>query len=351
MLFGGKKILALDIGTSSIKLAEMDSARNGWVLKKFGVVSMNPGWMRDGEIVDPTSVSQTIVALIQSVRSKRKNVASALFGNAVIVKRISMAPIEESLIAEAVKWEAEQYIPFDINEASIDHHVLHGHNRGAAGNLDILLIGAKQEFVYRFIETIESAGLKCAIIDVSGFALANCFEANYGQVEGVTALLNIGAGVTNLVIVERGEVIFSRDSSVGGNTYTNEIHKAMGVSLQEAESLKISASAGHEVPAEVNSVLASTTEQVVDEIRTAVEFFVATGGGGRINRMYVSGGSMFIPSLLEEIFKAVGVPFEVLNPFQQVGYDRKVLTADYIQQIQSICAVAMGLALRDMKEE
>ena len=350
MLFGGKKILALDIGTSSIKLAELDSSRKGWVLKKFGVVSVSPGWIRDGEIVDPTSVSQAIVTLVQSARSKRKNVASALFGNGVIVKRISMAPIEENLISEAVKWEAEQYIPFDINEASIDHHVLRGHSRSVGENLDILLIGAKQEYVYRFIETIESAGLKCAIVDVSGFALANCFEANYGQLEGVTALLNIGAGVTNLVIVEKGDVIFSRDSTVGGSTYTNELHKAMGVSIQEAESLKISASAGHEVPAEVNAILTSTTEQVVDEIRTAIEFFVATGGGGRINKMYVTGGSMFIPSLLEEISKAVGVPFEVLNPFQQVGYDAKELTPDYIQQIQSICPVALGLAMRDMKE-
>lgn len=350
MFFGGKKIVAVDIGTSSIKLAEMDGGRKGWTLKKFGVVTLSPGWVKDGEILEPQSVAEALKTLVSSVKCKRKNVATGIFGNGVIVKRISMAPIEENLIAEAIKWEAEQYIPFDISEAAIDYHIIGKENRNPADNLDIILVGAKQEFVFRFIETIESANLKCSILDVSGFALANCFEANYGKPEGMTAILNIGAGITNLVIVEKGEVIFSRDSMVGGSTYTNELHKAMGVSIPEAESLKISASVGQEVPPEVNSVISSTTEQVVDEIRNAFEFFIATGGGGRVNRIYVTGGSIFIPKLVEEISSAIGVAFEVLNPFQRVTYDEKALTADYIQQIQSISPVAIGLAMRDMKE-
>ncbi len=350
MLFGQKKILALDIGTSSIKLAEIDSSRKGWMLRKFGVVTLNPGWVKDGEIVEPQSVAATIKTLVQSVKSRRKNVATAIFGNGVIVKRISMAPIEENLIAEAIKWEAEQYIPFDVNGAAIDHHIIRHDDRGAGENLDIILIGAKQEFVFRFIESLESADLKCTILDVSGFALANCFEANYGKLPGLTALLNIGAGVTNLVIVENGEVIFSRDSMVGGQTYTNDLHKSMGVSIPEAESLKISASMGQEVPPEVNTIMTSTTEQMVDEIRNAFEFFIATGGGGRVNKIYVTGGSIFIPKLVEEVSAAVGVPFEVLNPFKEITFDEKALTSEYIQQIQSICPVAIGLGLRGMKE-
>ena len=350
MFFGQKKILALDIGTSSIKLAELDSSRKGWTLRKFGVVTLSSGWVKDGEIIEPQSVAATIKTLVQSVKSRRKNVATGIFGNGVIVKRISMAPIEENLISEAIKWEAEQYIPFDVNEAAIDHHIIRRQDRGAGENLDIILIGAKQEFVIRFIEALESADLKCSILDVSGFALANCFEANYGKTSGLTALLNIGAGVTNLVIVENGEVIFSRDSMIGGQTYTNDLHKAMGVSIPEAESLKISASLGQEVPPEVNTIMTATTEQMVDEIRNAFEFFIATGGGGRVNKIYVTGGSIFIPKLVEEVSAAVGVPFEVLNPFKEISFDEKALTADYIQQIQSICPVAIGLGLRGMKE-
>ncbi len=346
--FGSKKVIAIDIGTSSVKLAEMDATRKGWVLRKFGIVTLNPGWVKDGEILEPQAVAGSIKTLVQSVKTKRKNVATSIFGNGVIVKRISMAPIEENLIAEAIKWEAEQYIPFDVAEAAIDHHVIKHKEQGAGENLDIILIGAKQEFVFRFIETLESASLKCSILDVSGFALANCFEANYGKVPGLTAILNIGAGVTNLVIVDNGEVIFSRDSTVGGETYTNEIHKAMGISIAESESMKISASMGQEVPPEVNAVINSTTEQMVDEIRNAFEFFIATGGGGRVNKIYVTGGSIFIPKLVESISAAVGVPFEVLNPFQQISFDEKTLTAEYVQQIQSICPVALGLAMREM---
>lgn len=350
MFFGEKKILALDIGTSSVKLAELDETRKGWELKKFGVVNLNPGWVTGGEIVEPQSVAESVKALVSSVRSRRKNVATGIFGNGVIVKRISMASIDENLLSEAIKWEAEQYIPFDIAEAAVDFHVVNKSGRDPAENMEVILAGSRQEFVFRFIETIESAGLKCSILDVAGFALANCFEVNYGSPDGVSAVLDIGAGVTNLVIAEKGEVIFSRDSTTGGATYTSEIHKAMGVSIPEAESLKISASLGQEVPPEVNSIITSTTEQVVEEIRNAFEFFVATGGGGRVNRLYVTGGSVFIPRLAEEISAAIGIPFEILNPFQKISYDEKALTSDYIQQIHSISAVALGLGLRKMKE-
>jgi type IV pilus assembly protein PilM len=181
--------------------------------------------------------------------------------------------------------------------------------------------------------------------------LANCFEANYGARPGATALLNIGAGVTNVVILEEGNVVFARDVIIGGQNYTMEIHKALGVSIPEAESLKISASLGQEVPNEVISIITNTTEQVVEEIRNAFEFYTATGGGNKPDLMFVSGGCIFIPNLVEELSKVLGVGFEVFNPFQSVTYDSKVLSAEYIQQIQSIAPVVLGLGMRGSKEK
>lgn len=346
MFFGDKKILALDIGTSSVKLAEIEPSRKGPMLKKFAVYPLSPGLVNGGEIVDAGGVAQAVDSLVRSSKSKRKHVATGMWGTSVIVKKISMPKMEDKLVAEQIKWEAEQYIPFDINEISLEHHILR--NRSSMESMDVLLVAAKQEFLFRFMESIESVGLKCAVVDVAGFALANCFEANYGVVDGIVSLVNVGAGVTNLVVLERGEVIFCRDIPVGGATYTAEINKQMGISLTEAEALKISASLGQEVPDEVNNILASTNDQVVEEIRNSFAFFGATSGGLAANRMFVSGGSIFVPGLVDQVSRAAGVNYEILDPFQRITYDPKAMSADYVSQIKAISPVALGLAMRKL---
>ncbi len=349
MFFGEKKLVAIDIGTTSLKLAEIESSRRGLVLKRFAIYPLNPGLVVGGEISDAAAVAQCISTLVKSNKIKTKFAATGLWGGSVIVKKISMPKMEASLVAEQVKWEAEQYIPFDINEISLEHHILK--NRANSDSLEVLLVAAKQDFVFRSVETIESAGLSCSVLDVSAFALANCFEANYGQLDGTVALLNIGASVTNLVVLDRGEVIFCRDIPVGGGSYTNEINKAMGVSLVEAESLKISASMGQEVPSEVNSIIAAASEQVVEEIRNSFEFYTATAAGANIQRLYVSGGSIYIPGLVEQLAKTIGAPYEIFDPFLKITYDQKMFTAEAISQIKAICPVAIGLAMRKPNEK
>jgi type IV pilus assembly protein PilM len=346
MFFGGNSVVALDIGTSSIKLAEVEMNRRGPTLKRFSVVRLAPGLVSGGEIVDTVTVGQNIEALLKSAKSAKKNIATGMWGSSVIVKKISMPKMEEKLVAEQIKWEAEQYIPFDINEVSLEHHILRNRG-GSAESMEVLLIAAKQELLFRLIESIEASGAKCVIVDVAGFALANCFEASYGVQQGTVGILNIGAGVTNFVVIDRGEVVFCRDVPVGGQVYTTEIQKAMGVSPQEAEALKLSASLGQEVPQDVNNILSATNDQVVDEIRNSFEFYGATSGGvGSISRIYVSGGSMYVPGLVEQISRAVSVPYEFFDPFTKLAYDAKSLPADFIAQIKAICPVAIGLAMR-----
>ncbi len=341
-LFGSNKLVALDIGTSSIKLAEIDQTSRGPILRKFGVYPLNPGIVDGGEIQDVGGVGQAIESLLKIAKSKRKQAVTGMWGNSVIVKKIAMPKMEPKLVAEQIKWEAEQYIPFDVNEISLEHHIL----EGGAENMDVLLVAAKQEYLFRFLECLESGGLKCAIMDVAGFALANVFELNYGKLDGAVALLNIGAGLTNFVIVEKGQVIFCRDINVGGTIYTNEIAKGMGVSPEEAESLKVSASMGQAVPDEVNSIIAATTEQVIQEFQNSFEFYAATAGGSPITKLFVSGGSIYLPGLVEQIAQTTGLPFEMINSFSKLQYDQKAFTPDYIEQIKAISPVVLGLALR-----
>jgi type IV pilus assembly protein PilM len=345
MFFGTKKILGLDIGTSSIKIAELEAGRRGITLNKFTVVPLANGAVNGGEILDSTAVAQVIQSGVRQSKTKRKSCVTGMWGTSVIVKKITMPMMDEKVVAEQIKWEAEQYIPFDINEISLEYHILKS-LRGAGENMDVLLVAAKQEFVFRYLEVVEQAGLKCAVMDVSGFALANCFEFNYGVTNEATALLNIGAGVTNFVVVDRGEVIFSRDISVGGMNYTNELNKQMGVSLAEAESLKVSASMGSEVPAEVNTIIGTTNDAVIEEIRNNFEFFSATSAGATIRKFYVTGGSIYVPGLVESLSTATGVPFEVMDPFLKVSYNPRTVAPDFFAQIKPISAVALGLAMR-----
>lgn len=344
MFFGDKKLVAIDIGTSTVKIAEIDFASRGPILRKFAIIPLGANMIQNGEIVDVAGVAQVIKELLSVSKSKRKRAVSALWGSGVIVKKIGMPKMDTKLIAEQLKWEAEQYIPFDINEISLEYHILN--SRTSSENMEVLLVAAKQDYMFRLIEAIESSGLKCVLVDVVGFALANCFEWNYGISDRPVALLNIGGGVTNFVVIEKGEVIFCRDVAVGGVNITSEISKSMGISYQEAESLKISASLGQGVPDEVMSIIRSTNELILDEIRNSFEFFAATANGAQVSKFYVSGGSVFLPGLVEQISKVSGIPFEPFDPFQKIQYDTKTFSFEYIEQIKAISPVVLGLGLR-----
>jgi type IV pilus assembly protein PilM len=345
MFFKSKKVIGLDIGTSSIKVAEIEVSGKRSSLISFGITPTPNGTVTGGEITDITAVSNAIRGLALEIKSKRRMVSTGMWGTAVIVKKITIPKIEPSLVADQIQWEAEQYIPFDINEISLAHHILK--KSGSPETMDILLVAAQNQLVVQYAEAVESAGLSCEIIDVSGFALANCFECNYGKRIGeCIGILNLGAGISNFVVVSDGEVVFNRDIPTGGLTYTNDIHKELGVTLGEAETLKISASAGREVPEEVHRVIQTTTESVTEEIHNSFEFFGATASGLAIEKCYYSGGCSSLPGLVENISKTLNLSFERVDPFLRVAPSARGLSPGYLQQIRPFAPVALGLAMR-----
>lgn len=347
MFSRNKKVIGLDIGTSSIKLAEIELGRSGASLLNFIMAPTPPSSISGGEISNIGSISAAIQSLAAEAKSKRKSVSTGMWGTAVIVKKITIPTIEEKMIDEQIRWEAEQYIPFDINEISLSYHVLKGSSNRET--MDLLLIAAQNELVYQYSDAIDAAGLKPAIIDVSSFALANQFEMNYGKRNGETlGLLNIGAGVTNFIVLHNGEVIFSRDIPVGGGHYTNEIHKELSVSLQEAEGLKINFAQQAEVPDAVHSVVSATNEIVSDEIRNSFEFFSATSAGLNLSKIYYSGGGSQLPGLVEHLANSTGVYFEPMNPFIRVSSGNKKYNSVYMSQIAPYAGVAIGLAMREV---
>ncbi|AHZ86917.1 type IV pilus assembly protein PilM [Bdellovibrio bacteriovorus] len=346
MFFKSKKVIGLDIGSSSIKLAEMDVSGKGAQLLSFGFAPTPPNAVSGGEIVDIASVGIAIQQLINEVKTKRKIIATAMWGTAVIVKKITIPKMDRKLIKDQIRFEAEQYIPFDINNISLAHHILN--SSASPDAMDILLIAAQNELVTQYTQVIEVSGLTCGVLDVSGFALANAFELNYGKIPGeVIGILNFGASITNFVVLQNGEVIFCRDIPVGGANYTNEIHKAMGVTVAEAEALKLSAISRREVPDEVHSIISATNEAVTEEIRSSLDFLSATTNGLVLSRCFYTGGSSATSGLVETVSRVTGIMMEPFNPFLRVKANPKKFSPEYLDQISSFAGVVTGLALRE----
>jgi type IV pilus assembly protein PilM len=344
MFFGNKKLLGLDIGSSTIKIAELNIGRSGAELVSFGFVPTPHGAINAGEISNPTALSLAISGLVSEIKTKRKKVCVGMWGTSVIVKKITIPRIEKKLIADQIRWEAEQYIPFDVNDIALSHHVIEGPS--GADTLDVLLIAAQNSMVSQYSQTVMESGLQLSILDVTGFALANAFEVNYGKKTGETvALLNIGAGNTNFVVLNAGDVVFSRDMPVGGFNYTSEIQKEMGVSATEAESLKLSAVAKGEVPDEVHSIIAVSNDAMTEEIRNGFDFFAASTTGLTISRCFFSGGGSGMPGLMEKVGQLASIPVEKFKCFRKITPGRN-LTPAYLQQINSFAPVAIGLGLR-----
>jgi type IV pilus assembly protein PilM len=345
MIFGSKQVIGLDLGTSSIKMAELKQSGRSFKLMNFGMSAIPEGLVDGGEIVDPSALAQIIMALHKELGLKTKSVCTGMFGGAVIVKKISMPRIDPKLISEQIQWEAEQYIPFDLSEVNLDYHLLPT-KREDAETMDILLVAAKHDYIIRYFEAIEIAGLKCAMIDVNGFALANCFELNYGVRNETLALINIGAGVTNLVVLEKGGVIFCRDIPFGGSMYNLEISRELGVSTQEAEELKIGFAQTQSSPEELATVIKNTNEMICEEITESFSFYDQSNSGGAISEIFLSGGSVRVPSLVDSIAETTGISCHVMNPFQKITLNTKAFSDQFVKEITPFAPCVLGLSFR-----
>lgn len=344
MFFKSNKVIGIDIGTTSIKIAELKISRGSATLESFAIVPTPPNSVAGGEIHDIAAISMAIQSGLHEAKIKNKNAATGMWGTAVIVKKVSMPRMDKKLIKDQIRFEAEQYIPFDLSNVSLGYHELNSNS--APDTMDVLLVAAQNELVKQYSQSLEIAGLTCAVLDVSGFAFANAFEFNYGKMVETVGLINFGATITNFVVVQNGDIVFCRDILVGGANFTNEIHKTLGVTIPEAEALKMNAGAGREVPIDVHSVLSQVNEAVVEEVRNAIDFLGATTNGIAIRNFYYSGGASLTPGLVETLSRVTGVPAYPMSPWNKIKANTKKLDPNYIEQITSFSSVALGLSLR-----
>jgi type IV pilus assembly protein PilM len=345
----GRNALGLDIGTSSIKLVQLKESKKGIQLASFSMAPLPSEAIVDGAVMNSGAVVDTIQAMVAAQKLKNRQCAISISGHSVIIKKISLPAMTPEELDESIKWEAEQYIPFDVNDVYIDYQILQ--TRPEQGQMDVLLVAAKKEMVDEYANVVREAGLEPVVVGIDCLTIQQCFELNYGYPPGETiVLINTGASTININVVANGITTFTRDIAMGGNQFTEEIQKQLNVSYDEAEAYKLGGERGVDadsvVPQEVERVVSAVSEQMASEIHRSLDFYMATSSEGRISRIYLSGGSAKIPALGRTLENRIGVACELVDPFRGVQVDPKLFNLDYINQVRPLAAVVVGLGLR-----
>src|SRR5262245_21933017 len=342
-----KAVVGLDIGSSAVKAVELKPAGKGFRVGAFAIEPVPPDSIVDGAIIDGGAVAEAIRRLFDRKTFKTKEVAASLSGNAVIVKKISLPVMTEAELGESIYWEAEQYIPFDIQDVNLDYQILDpGTGPDSKGTMDVLLVAAKKEKIADYTNVISQAGRVPVVVDVDAFALQNAYEVNYGPEPGaIVVLLNAGASAININILSGDQSLFTRDISIGGNAYTEAVQKELGLPFDRAEQAKKGQSDGMALD-DVRPVLHAMTENVLLEIQKTFDFFKATAASDRIDRILLSGGACAVDGFAQALAERFRAPVEMLDPFRKIAFDAPKLGVAQLEHLVPTAAVAVGLALR-----
>jgi len=351
MVFGKKDhLIGLDIGSRSIKTAEIVETKRGRTLKNFGIVDIAHGAIEEGTINDPESVAESIQQLLKSCGIKENNVAVSIGGYSVIVKKIIIQTMAEEQLQETIHFEAEQYIPFDISDVNLDFQIL-GESESNPNQMDVVLVAAKKEMVDDYINLVNLAGLNPCIIDVEAFALQNCFETNYDLQKENIALIDIGASKTSLNILKDAASVFMRDVSLGCGQINQKIMSLIECTFEEAEQLKSGNKPDRLSPDDLKGIVSSVVSDWCTEIRRALDFFYSTYPEDKIKRIVLSGGGANIAEFRDLLATEASAEVETMNPFLSFPIENKKIDEEYIKQIAPQAAICMGLAIRKVDDK
>jgi type IV pilus assembly protein PilM len=341
-----KQCIGLDIGSSSVKAVQLRKKGTGWALQAFGMQPLVPQTIVDGTIMDQGAVSEAIRALWGRLKLRQKEVAIAIAGHSVIIKKISVPAQRADELANNFKAEAEHHIPFGRDDVELDYFVTNPNN--ASGQTELLLVAAKKEVVADYIQVVRDAGLIPVVVDVAAFASQNGFEANYPLDQRETiVLITVGAAISNINIVRSGVSLFTRDVTIGGNAFTEEIQKQLNIAADEAEAYKVGGGQGENgvVPQDVLRVIDGVAEVMAGEFQRSLDFFLATTADANVTRICLAGGTAKVTSLHRAIERRSRLPLEAVDAWKRVEIDGQ-LDRTYLANHSPEALIGVGLAMR-----
>lgn len=341
-------VIGLDIGSSAIKLLQLKSSKKGYVLERFGIKPIDPELIVDGAVMDAGRVVDALKELVREQGVKTKDVVISVSGHSVIVKKISLPSMTEDELEESIKWEAEQYIPFDVNDVNLDFHILPNAEVADGGDsMAVVLVAVKKDRLSEYTSLVMEAGLNPVVVDVDAFTLENLYGVGYGAAGSeVVALVNIGASVMNIHIVKGGHFSFTRDISTGGNRYTEMIQRDLNVAFDAAERAKRGEIVEGVNPEALQEIIATMNGELAAEIGRSFDYFRSTSTQETIDRVFISGGTAKIPGLAAFMSERLGVSVEMMDPFRNIQVGGKAVDAQALAAAGPQAAVVMGLALR-----
>src|ERR671938_886089 len=311
---GNRGLVGLDIGSSSVKAVELTGKPGALSLVNLGFEGLQPDTVVDGQIMEMNGVSGVIAGLFGAHQFKTDRVAAGVSGSSVIVKNIIVPQMTREELQESIDWHAEEHIPFEISDVSLDYQVVgSGHD-----SLHVLMAACKRDFVANLKQAIQLAGKQPAVIDVDAFALQNCYEINYEPSDNLAvALLNIGASTMNINILRGVRSVFTRDVSVGGNQYTALLQKELGLTHEQAEAVKRGAPLPEgAAQKDIGPVLETVSDILALEIQKTFDFYRATSDDGQaaVRKILLSGGCSKLPGLAAYLASRFEMSVELFDP-------------------------------------
>ncbi|UCG12292.1 MAG: type IV pilus assembly protein PilM [Deltaproteobacteria bacterium] len=344
----GKKtsLIGLDIGSHSVKIVHLLQAKGTYRLKQLGMNLLPPNVIVEGAIKDQDAVRDAIKKLVGHLKVKVKGVATSIAGWSVIIKKVDLPQMNEDELAANIKVEAEQYIPFNVEDVNIDFQIL-GSSPEKMDRMEVMLVAAKKEVIDDYTNLLKKSGLSPQVIDVDFFALENAYEANYPVTEsGGVALVDIGANKMNINVLKNGVSMFNRDASIGGAQITEDIQQRFGLEYEDAEKVKLGLASDQVSVQDLEAIFVSAATGWATEVKRAIDFFYATYPEETISQILLSGGSSRLPGLDSLFRKDTNIPVAHFNPLANIEADPKVFDQEYLDHIAPQMAVAVGLALR-----
>lgn len=342
-----KPILGLDVSTTSIKLLELSESNGRYRIESYAVVPLPANAVMENTIKDVEAVSEGLAKVASKAKTKIQDSAIAVAGSSVITKVIDMpANLSEDQMEEEINEDAESYIPFPIEDVSLDFEVL-GPLADNPERVEVLLVACRREEVDTRVEAIELASLKAKIVDTEAFAMERAFQLIESQLDGhddntTVAIMDIGASVTTLSVLKGGTTIYTRENLFGGKQLTEEIQRRYGLSVEEAGIAKKQGGLPEDYQTEV---LEPFLDAVVQQILRSLQFFFSSSQHNEVDYVVLAGGVASMPGLTELIEERLGTPCVVANPFAEMSVSSKV-NAMALSNDAPALMIACGLAMR-----
>jgi type IV pilus assembly protein PilM len=343
----GRTAIGLDIGTSSVRAAQVTVSKGTAVLDRFGQVALPPGAVRDGEVFDPDAVADALKSLWSSAKFTKKDVVLGVSNQKVFVRLVDVPWVPASELRGSLKYQVADLVPMPVDEAVLDFVPLDEVTTETARMLRGLLVAASQDMVLGAIRSIQKAGLRCATVDLSPFALLRAAGTTDPLgLNGPEAVVDVGARVTNIVVHEGGVPKFVRILMLGGDHITGAITERLGIGAAEAEQLKRQP-IGSLDPAsqDARRIVDAALTEFVDEVRGSVDYYIATSASRPLTRLVLSGGGSLAEGLAQRLATAVRTQVEYGRPFSHLTLGKTGLAPEQVQYVEPLAAVPVGLAM------